>query len=453
MPNVSRLGEALTGFASDKNGNVAMMFGLIMVMMVALGGFAIDYSRASSAEVQLNSTADSVALAAVSVSGNPNLNQPNQAQAQAMFQAAAANIPGVTLTNVSLTSTPGVSGLSVTVNYTATIDTFFANFIGIPTLSLGGSASSARKLPAYVDFYLLLDNSPSMGLAATPTDISNMQALTPDSCAFACHQHSFDGSGNIIGDNLNDYYHLAKNNNITTRIDVLRSASQSLTTTAKGSETISNQFRMAIYTFSDTFQTIAGLSSDLSTVAANANAIDLAYAYYDQRDAQTSFDTALSYINTIMPDPGDGSNSSAPQEFLFFVTDGVEDEPAGNGSGGGDQADKPSSYQPPNTQPNLGNLLAGNVNSKRLITTINPSLCTAIKARGIKIAVLYTTYLPVTVNAFYNQWVAPISSSIPTQLQYCATPGFYFEVNPSQGIGDAMTKMFEQALSVARLTK
>ncbi|MBV9635978.1 MAG: hypothetical protein JOZ40_15275, partial [Methylobacteriaceae bacterium] len=88
-----------------------------------------------------------------------------------------------------------------------------------------------------------------------------------------------------------------------------------------------------------------------------------------------------------------------------------------------------------------------------LITTINPSLCNTIKARGIKIAVLYTTYLPVTVNAFYNQWVAPISSTIPTKLQSCATPGFYFEVNPTQGIGDAMTAMFEQALTVARLTQ
>ncbi|MBV9633395.1 MAG: Tad domain-containing protein, partial [Methylobacteriaceae bacterium] len=406
--------QAGKNLAHDRSGNVAMMFGLVMVPMVAMVGFAIDYSRASSARAQLNSTADSAALAAVSVSGNPNLSTPSQSQAQNLFQSTVATMPGVTLNSVSLTSSPSVTSLFVTVSYSASVQTTFGGLLGIPSLSINGAASSSRKFPTYVDFYLLLDNSPSMGLAATSADISKMQSITSDSCAFACHQHSFDSNGNITGDNTNDYYHLAKNNGITTRIDVLRSASQSLTTTATGAETVANQFRMAIYTFSDTFQTIAGLSANLSTVASNASAIDLAYAYYNQRDTQTSYDTALSYINTAMPDPGDGSTSTKPQEFLFFVTDGVEDEPASSGSGSGDPADKPSSYQPPNTKPNLANSLTDNVNSSRLITTINPSLCNTIKARGIKIAVLYTTYLPVTVNAFYNQWVAPISSTIPT---------------------------------------
>ena len=66
---------------------------------------------------------------------------------------------------------------------------------------------------------------------------------------------------------------------------------------------------------------------------------------------------------------------------------------------------------------------------------------------------LYTTYLPVTTNAFYNSWVAPIASNIPTQLQACASPGFYFEVSPSGGIAAAMQAMFLAALTEARLTK
>jgi hypothetical protein len=57
------------------------------------------------------------------------------------------------------------------------------------------------------------------------------------------------------------------------------------------------------------------------------------------------------------------------------------------------------------------------------------------------------------VNAFYNSWVAPISSSIPTQLQACASPGFFFQVSPSGGIAAAMQQMFLAALTEARLTK
>jgi len=80
---------------------------------------------------------------------------------------------------------------------------------------------------------------------------------------------------------------------------------------------------------------------------------------------------------------------------------------------------------------------SGNVNSNRLINTLNPALCQTIKSRGITIAVLNTPYYPVTNNAFYNQWVAPLSSSIPTKLQSCASQGFYFEITPTKGISEA----------------
>ena len=55
-------------------------------------------------------------------------------------------------------------------------------------------------MPLYIDFYLLLDNSPSMGVGATPADVTTMVNNTSDSCAFACHD--FNDS--------NNYYNLAK---------------------------------------------------------------------------------------------------------------------------------------------------------------------------------------------------------------------------------------------------
>ena len=148
-----------------------------------------------------------------------------------------------------------------------------------------------------------------MGLGATATDINNLITLTASqsstvfpnvksgsiarsSCAFACHQHTFNSSGQITSDDTTDNYHVAKSNGVTLRIDVLRTATQQLTQTAAATETLTNQFGMAVYTFSDTFQTIAPLSTSMPTVSSDAAAIDLAYAYWDQRDAQTSYDTA-----------------------------------------------------------------------------------------------------------------------------------------------------------------
>jgi Flp pilus assembly protein TadG len=461
-------------FTRNSSGNIAVLFGICLVPLAAAVGAAFDYSRVSAVRSKLDNAADVAALASVSKNANPFLNTPTEAGVQQWFNAAVGTIPGVTITGFQATITPSVTNMVVTVNYTASVQTTMGALLGVSSVSIGGTATAQTNAPPYVDFYLVLDNSPSMGLGATADDISHLQTLTPDSCAFACHQHSFNSSGQITGDNTSDYYHVARNNGVTLRIDVLRTATQQLTQTAAAAETVAGQFRMAVYTFSDTFQTIAGLSSDMNSVSTSAGAIDLAYAYYNQRDAQTSFDTALSYVNGIIPNPGSGAGPAAPQEFMFLVTDGVEDEPVGNASGSGDPADGPSSYLPLNNQPNLANTQTGNVNTGRLIDLIktgSTSLCTTIKNRGIKIAVLYTPYLPVTNNAFYNKWIGatstnlnnnnPVNPQDPTDpanngvgkaLKACASPGFYYQVTPTTGISEAMQALFQAAITSVLLT-
>ena len=89
-------------------------------------------------------------------------------------------------------------------------------------------------------------------------------------------------------------------------------------------------------------------------------------------------------INSAITTPGTGT-SSAPLKYLFFVSDGVADEV--------------------NTgcfKPTRG--------SGRCQSPINPALCTTLKNRGIKIAVLYTTYLALPTNAWYNSWIAPFNA-------------------------------------------
>ncbi|SDR46867.1 Flp pilus assembly protein TadG [Rhizobiales bacterium GAS113] len=461
-------------FWQDSSGNIAILFGLAIIPVLIAIGTAIDYTRVTNVRTKLDGAADMATLASVSKSAAPFTTTPTPAGVKNHFNAIASAIPSFAPSDVQVNVVPGITAVSVTLNYTGKVQTVFGGIIGVNSVTIGGTATAKASAPPYVNFYLLLDNSPSMGLGATPADISRLQSLTPDQCAFACHEHSFNSKGNITGDNLNDYYHIAKNNGVTTRIDVLRTATQQLTQTAATSAVMASQFGMAVYTFSDTFQTVAPLSTKMSTVSSNAAAIDLAYAYYDQRDAQTSFDTALRSVNAIMPDPGDGSSPTSPREFLFLVTDGIEDAPAGGNSGSGDPPDKPTSYLPPNSQPNLSNSLTGNVNSGRLIDLIKASagsMCDTIKKRGtapnqIKIAVLYTPYQPVTNNGFYNTWVAPYNGSpvnpndptdpgsnqIGQALKNCASPGFYYQVTPTTGISEAMQRLFMGAVNSVQLT-
>jgi hypothetical protein len=37
-------------------------------------------------------------------------------------------------------------------------------------------------------------------------------------------------------------------------------------------------------------------------------------------------------------------------------------------------------------------------------------------------------------------------------MEACASPGFYFEVSPTQGIAEAMNALFKKAVADARIT-
>ena len=133
----------------------------------------------------------------------------------------------------------------------------------------------------------------------------------------------------------------------------------------------------------------------------------------------------MSNINGIMPTPGSGTAGSSPQEVLFLVTDGVDDEIAKSCS-----------------QPKTGS---------RCQQPFNTTWCTTVKNRGILIAVLYTAYLPLPTNSWYNQWIAPFQSQIAPNMQSCASPGLYFQVTTDGDITAAMQALFEQAVAAARL--
>ena len=61
-------------------------------------------------------------------------------------------------------------------------------------------------------------------------------------------------------------------------------------------------------------------------------------------------------------------------------------------------------------------------------------------------------HLPLPDNSWYNTWIKPFQSQIGTRLQSCASPGYYFEVSPTQGISDAMNALFLKVLQTPRLT-
>ena len=124
-----------------------------------------------------------------------------------------------------------------------------------------------------------------------------------------------------------------------------------------------------------------------------------------------------------MPGSGTSSPGDSPQEVLFIVSDGVNDEA---------------------------------LNGSRVIAPINtilsPDTCSAIKGHGVRIAFLYLTYNPLPTNSFYNNNVAPFQDKIAGDAQNCASEGLFFEVNTNGDVTAAMTALFQKAVATAHLT-
>ena len=172
--------------------------------------------------------------------------------------------PGRLTGNPILTVNVGNTGLvrTATVSYTANSSNAFPSLLGAPVWPIRGAATASASGAPNINFYLLLDNSPSMAIAATSTDITKMVAATASqpsgsrSCAFACHEknpQSNSGANSSTKDNLS----IARSNNITLRIDLVAQATASLMSTAQQTEaTQNNTYKAAIYTFDYGFNTI-----------------------------------------------------------------------------------------------------------------------------------------------------------------------------------------------------
>jgi Flp pilus assembly protein TadG len=436
-------------FRRDISGNVAVSFAILCVPLISAVGCAVDYSRASQLQSKLQAAADAASVGSVSrtspafiAAGSMTADgviDVGATDASNIFNGNMAGVTGYTLNSLTPVVKKQGSNVVSTVTFSATVPTLFLGVMGQKAMTRTGSSTSTASMPQYIDFYLLLDNSPSMGVAATPADVATMVSHTSDQCAFACHDYN----------NSNNYYNLAKTLGVTTRIDVLRSATQQLMDTAAQTETYPNQFRMAIYDFGASSKTIGlralfSLSSSLSSAKTAAGNIDLMGVYGNNDsytgDKDTQFSTVFPAINNVIPAPGSGVSGS-PLKYLFFVSDGVADE-------------SNSSCAKTMTNSTWGSI------APRCQSPINPALCKTLKDAGIKIAVLYTTYLQLPTNSWYMSWIDPFNkgpygpspaSEIAQNMQACASPGFYFEVSPTQGISDAMNALFRKAVADAHI--
>jgi Flp pilus assembly protein TadG len=491
----------------NRRGNVSIMYALVAPVLVFGGGAAIDYGRAAQIHTKLNAAADAAALAALTPAMLQQTTTVAQAAAVNMFNGLTENLPGLTAnaTKVTVTVAAGATPLTrnVTVSYSTSVNTIFAQVLRVNALPVSGLSEASAQAPPNIDFYVLLDNSPSMALPATQAGITQMQNLTTKEitggCAFACHQANTgttqtdtiynpcaDGTSPNVTATVNgtsysnafcnvskhgaqlDNYALARKNNITLRLDELNSGVSTLLQTASSTAQSTvfatpPKYRFSIYSMDNLWQIglnqLMALTSSYSTgwTSASANfgvmemwannslcttsACTAGGSTSPSGDVATNYDNSLKTLSqtTSIPNPGNGTNQAGdtPQEVLFIVTDGVEDEQSGG----------LRLEQTINDLAGDSSGVSGDGNAP------GTNWCTAIKNRGIKIAILYTDYLAVPANPWYETHISSFQPKIGAALQACATPGLFYDAGlDSTNLGADLVKLFNAASQSGYLT-
>ena len=396
-----------------------------------------------------------------------------------MFNGLTEGIPGLTAhaTQVTVTVTVGATSLirNVSVSYSSSVNTIFAQVLGKSALPVSGVSQASAQAPPNIDFYVLLDNSPSMALPATQAGITQMQSLTDEpgqsagGCAFACHQaqhqHNSDSDGNPCADGTTptlsapppstskgnsycatshgaqiDNYALARKNNITLRLDELNSGVSTLLQTASTTAQSTvfatpPKYRFSIYSMDSLWQIgltqlmalTSNYTSGWTTASANfgvmemySNNNDCANAACTSGTTTPGGDVATNYDDSLEQAQPDELHPQPRQRHQparrYAAGSAVHRHRRRRG-----RAERPRRLE------QTINDLGGDPSAAPYGNASGTNWCTTIKNRGIKIAILYTDYLAVPANSWYVSHIAPIQSEIGPALQACASPGLFYD--------------------------
>ena len=146
----------LKRFLQDKRANVAMMFGLVAVPLVAATGAAIDYSRAYERRMVVQDALDSAALAANRLIGLAT-EEEIYAEAIAFFNANTEGRLDSTL-EVAMV----IDGGSVELTTELPVATSFLGIVGVDNINFDLRSLTLAGAATY-EVVLVLDNSGSMG--------------------------------------------------------------------------------------------------------------------------------------------------------------------------------------------------------------------------------------------------------------------------------------------------
>jgi Flp pilus assembly protein TadG len=240
-------------------------------------------------------------------------------------------------------------------------------------------------------------------------------------------------------------------------------------TSTESKDGISNQFRVGLFPFiryictssaSSSNSCSVGLTTSLNGATITTFAAQLANLLDTGQDPTlgsggTHFENALNGMNTLITTVGTGASSTNTLPYVFIVTDGSQDYQTETGGSWGSENWVASTNVP---YPNSSTVIPPYSPNDQVPAT--PDYCTTMKNRGITIAILYIPYQPIAdpstifndEDGYANINASVTTNYIPTALQKCASPNFFYTANSPADITSALVTMFEQAASTAHIT-
>jgi Flp pilus assembly protein TadG len=145
------------------NGNIALLFAIMLLPMLCTLAAAIDYSRDVRARAQMQAALDSTALMLMKDVSSGAITPAQVPTKAASYFAGNFTNKETLVSSVTATYTPpkGNNPLSIQVNGSGTINTYFMNAFGFPTLPVTGSSTTTVGLNR-LRIALVLDNTGSM---------------------------------------------------------------------------------------------------------------------------------------------------------------------------------------------------------------------------------------------------------------------------------------------------
>ncbi len=149
-------------FLRNENGNIALLFSVLIFVILGGAGMAIDFQRAASIRADLQQSADAAVLAAIRISMNqPTLTPAEvEAKAKAFFDGNRRTKSDVATSNFKIVHDPSTDFYRL--SFDVDIDTTLTRAIGIDKIAPMIESEAKLGKPPYLEIAMVLDNTGSM---------------------------------------------------------------------------------------------------------------------------------------------------------------------------------------------------------------------------------------------------------------------------------------------------